>query len=513
MELPIIRVTCLEDRAQVERRGEVELAAGLQKVRVEPVSPLAVDRSLKVELTGATLVDARVVRAFKPRPVGGVPEDASALRRTVRALEQQLEAQAHDVQRLEAKLVLVRQARADFNRGVSEEAGGGKADLARWEGQLKRLWDEEARAEAAILDARRAHEATSRKLAEARVALGRAEEKVEELTTAVELSVEAATAGKASLKVSYLVPCALWRPAYRATLLQGKQGETLALEGDAVVWQRTGEPWRDVELVFSTARPTLGATPPSLVADRLSLREKTETEKQTVEVSLRDEEIQTAGEGGKKAAHEMPGLDDGGEVRVLAAPQRATVPSDGQPHRVHLFVFEAPATSERLCTPERSPLSSLVARFENKGRHPLLAGPVDLVRESGFVGRGEVKFTAPGEVAKLSFGSEDAVRVVRHVTEKQETSKLTGRRTTARTVQLFVSNTGSEPVRLALEERIPVSEIAAVEVMLLNDRTDPKPDKQTKDGILRYELQLEGRAQRDLHFTYEVSASSKVVGL
>ena len=37
MELPIVRVTCLEDRAQVERQGELELAAGLQRVRVEPV--------------------------------------------------------------------------------------------------------------------------------------------------------------------------------------------------------------------------------------------------------------------------------------------------------------------------------------------------------------------------------------------------------------------------------------------------------------------------------------------
>ena len=86
-----------------------------------------------------------------------------------------------------------------------------------------------------------------------------------------------------SLRVTYLVPCAVWRPAYRATLKQVEGGEAVTVECEAVVWQRTEEDWKDVEMAFSTARPTLGASPPRLVEDRLYLRDKTQQEKQVVQ--------------------------------------------------------------------------------------------------------------------------------------------------------------------------------------------------------------------------------------
>jgi len=511
--LPITRVTCLEDRAQVERQGEVALTKGFQRIRIEPVSPLAVDRSLKVELSGATVADAKVVRAYKPVPKGGVREDATALQKETRRLQKELEAHVQDMQRLEARLALVRQARADLTKSITEEAGHGQADPERWGRQLAKLTEERASHEEALRQVKKAHHAAQVRLNEVHAAIAGAQEWVQELVTGIELTIEAPAEVRVPLKVGYLVPCALWRPAYRATHSPGKDGQALRLEADAMVWQRTGEEWKDVSLVFSTARPTLGASPPSLSEDRLNLRDKSEMEKQVVDVSIREEQIQTVGEGGKAQAREMPGLDDGGEVRVLSSPHKATVPSDGQPHRVPLFSFESPATAERLCTPEKSPLSSLVAKFENRGQHPLLAGPVDLVRGGGFVGRGEVKFAAVGEAVKLSFGSEDAVRVVRDVREEVDVSKLTGRRTTQRTVRLFVSNAGGEPVKLSVEERIPVSEIAQVEVKLLADKASPTPKGPSADGILRYELDLSGRDQRELSFVYEVSASSKVAGL
>jgi len=517
LSLPITRVTCLEDRAQVERQGEVSLAPGFQRVRIAPVSPLAVDRSLKVELSGATLADAKVVRTYKPVPKGGLREDASALQKASRAVQKELEAHRQDTQRLETRLALIRQARTDLTKSITEEAGHGLADRERWGRQLAHLSEEGEGTEDALRQVRLAQQTAQEKLSEINAALARVGEWTQELVTAIELSLEAPPEAKspllARLKVGYLVPCALWRPAYRATLTSPKGGEQVGIEADAMVWQRTFEDWKDVALVFSTARPTLCANPPTLSPDWLNLRDKSEAEKQTVDVAVREEQIQTVGEGGRTQAREMPGLDDGGEVRVLSSPHQATVPSDGQPHRVPLFSFTAPVTSERLCTPEKSSLSSLLAKFENPGPHPLLAGPVDLVRGGGFVGRGEVKFSAVGEKVKLSFGSEDAVRVVRVVSDEVEVSRLTGRRVTQRTVRLFVSNAGGEPVKLAVEERLPVSEIAQVEVKPRMDKANPTPQGPSADGILRYELDLSGRERRELRFVYEINASSKVSGL
>jgi len=142
-----------------------------------------------------------------------------------------------------------------------------------------------------------------------------------------------------------------------------------------------------------------------------------------------------------------------------------------------------------------------------------LAGPVDLIRSAGFVGRSQVSFTAPGETLKLSFGSEDGVRVTRVVEEKLDEARLTGRRTTKKTVTLHVSNASTTPRKLLLEERIFVSEVKEVEVQVLQKECDPAPSPVSKDGIARLEVALAANATKKVKFVWEVSAAGKVAGL
>ncbi|MFL5344477.1 MAG: mucoidy inhibitor MuiA family protein [Hyalangium sp.] len=511
--LPVIKVTVLEDRALVERRGEVTLPAGPQRLRVEGLSPLAVDRSLQVSLSGGNIVGARVSRAWKEQPKEGLREHRTELGRRVESLEQAVRVATGDVLRLESRLNVAMAARADVLRSISELTGAGKATPDTWRQQLEAVRAEVGSTEESLRQARKREALTQQRLAEARSALVHGEQPETKLVTSAEVEVNHPSGGAVTVGVAYLVPCAVWRPAYRATLRPTEGGEAVTLECEAVVWQRTEEDWKEVEMAFSTARPTLGATPPRLVEDRLYLRDKTQQEKHTVEVSIREEAIQTTGEGGAKPSADMPGLDDGGEALTLKASHRVTLPSDGSPHRVPLFQFTAPATSELVGTPEHSSLVHRVARFENKGPSVLLAGPVDLVRTSGYVGRAQLSFAGVGERVKLGFGSEDALRIARQVETKLDTNRLTGRKIRTHFVKLFLSNTGSRPEQIAIEERMPVSEVEAVEIELLKDKAKPAPAKVSQDGIIRFELPAPARSQQELAFTYTVSSSSKVAGL
>ncbi|MFF3073337.1 mucoidy inhibitor MuiA family protein [Kitasatospora sp. NPDC057904] len=508
--LPVTAVTCLEDRSQVERTTTVDLVAGVQRLRLGPLTALAVDRTLRAESStpGSRVLDARLVRSWTPRsPQPPGPED-SELRHRLHELDAETRLTDQARTRLEARLALLAQLSADLLREVGEGAGVGEVERARWTRELDRVDAERERHGEELRATRSRLRRLEEERSQALTALDEAEEEPAELVAHLDLTVEAASAGPGTLTVSHLVPCALWRPSYRATLAGG----SLRLESEAVVWQRTGEDWTGARLTFSTARSALATAPPAITEDVLMLRERTTEERRTVEVELREE---TVGTLAPDAA--VPGVDDGGEVRVLPAPAPATVPSDGRAHRVPLGGFDAPASSEYACAPELSPLVTQVVRFRNAAGHPLLAGPVELVRGSGFTGRGELRFTAAGAEAELAFGSSDGYRVVRETEERQATAGLTGRQTTTRKVRLHLSRFSGPEERdeqvVTVRERVPVSEVSAVEVRLRKEECTPAPDAFDAEGIVRWDVPLGPGARRTVTLVYEVSASSKVAGL
>ncbi len=336
------------------------------------------------------------------------------------------------------------------------------------------------------------------------------EQRPAELLGHVELAVRSDVAGQARLRLTHLVPCALWRPAYRAVL----DGDTVTLETDAMVWQGTGEDWSDVALTLSTARSAAANEPPRLVEDRLTLTDRSPAERRTVEVEVREQEIADLGPAPVLG---LPGVDDGGETRVLRSAAPVSVPADGRAHRVPLSSAATPASSEYACSPELSPLVTQVVRFDNSSGHALLAGPVDLVRGSGFSGRGALDFTAPGGPVELAFGSHDDYRVLRYAEESRDTATMTQRTTVTHSVRLHLSRFSAPGARgdqtVVLRERIPVSEVSAVDVRLRKEDCSPLPDTVDDEGIARWDIALPPGGRRTVTLVYEISASGKVSGV
>ncbi|WP_406404127.1 DUF4139 domain-containing protein [Streptomyces sp. NBC_00879] len=511
--LPVTAVTCLEDRAHIERAVVLDLEAGVQRLRLGPVSALAVDRTLHAELTAdhpATVLDVRIVRSWTPRGPLPSTDDDSALRHRVHALEEERLALGQRRDRLHSRIDLLGRLAADLLREIGEGAGSGETERPRWALELDRV-DAERDAygeQLRTVEARLA--AGTAELGEAQRAMHLSEEEPAELVGHIELSVESAVAGPVGLRLSHLTPCALWRPAYRAVL----DGDSLTLETDAMVWQRTGEDWSDVRLTLSTARSALATDPPRLGEDRLTLKDRSAAERRVVDVELREEEIGTLGPAPVLG---LPGVDDGGEARVWRSPAPVSVPRDGRAHRVPLSAFTTAARSEYACSAELSPLVTQVVRFDNLSGHALLAGPVDLVRGSGFSGRGTLDFTALGAPVELAFGSCDDYRVVRDAEESRDSAGITQRTVVTRTVRLHLSRfsaPGEHGERVVvLRERIPVSEVSAVETRLHKDSCSPAPDVVDAEGIARWDVTLPPGGRRTVTLVYELSASAKVTGL
>jgi uncharacterized protein (TIGR02231 family) len=505
LDAPVSAVVLLEDRAQVTRKATVALDAGSHALLIEAVTPLLADRSITARFIGSGRLDeTRVHRQWR---VGAEerPPEAAELERELRRLTRALDDQELHLERGRHQREMVEGAIQLYVDNVNRVMPFSELFEPRWAEDLHTLLQGLQDADAELLGLQREHEALQREHGAAQIHAGQVLRIDHVLAADLWLDVTADAPGEVTLEVEYTVPCALWRPIHRATL----DADTVRVECEAAVWQATGEDWSDVQLRFSTARPTLRAEPPLLHDDLLRVRRKADKK---VAVEVREQAIATTGEGRSEEADGLPGVADGGETRLLDAAVRTTVVADGRMRRIPVLAFDAPAEIDRLCCPERAPLVHLRSRQVNTASQPVLAGPVDLIRNGGYVGRTEVGFVAPAERFALGWGSQDGLRVRREVHEDSETARLTGKKTHTTRVELFLSNLDDRPATFDVQERIPVSEIDKVKVEVDRKKTRPaaSPDD---DGIVTWRVELPPHGTDEIELVYSVIATSKVEGL
>ncbi|MEM6291280.1 MAG: mucoidy inhibitor MuiA family protein [Myxococcota bacterium] len=461
-KLSITTVTVLEDRALVQRVARVRLDAGATTLRVEGVSPVLVDKTLCVALDDPS---ARVMQARVHRQQAATEASQTA---RVQGLMQTVRTRQLAVEQAKADTVVARErveALARIEALALEEVSADLAlgrDVADALEALVSVREQLGEAADAVAQADRAEIRAIRACRDAEETLAEHDAQTRTLQAVLELSVHnAGEAADVEVDVRYVVAGALWRPSHVASLKEGDES-TVHVETRACVWQATGEDWSDVELRVSTERPSLGSSPPQLVTDALSLRPK----RATVDVATRDQSIATTGEGvDPQVRDEMPGVDDGGTALLLTAEGTVSIPSDGRPHHVSLFSFTAPTALQWVCRPER--VAAVLGRTEqtHRGPKPLLAGPVELRRNGGYVGRTSTLFVAPGETFELGWGPLSELRVHRRVTFPEPTRKpLSSWTRKPRVIELKFSNLGPTPRTVALQERVMVSEVEKVEV-------------------------------------------------
>ena len=510
---PIREVTLLEDRARVRRAGRVALEAGHNRLLVRDVAPVLQDVSLRGEVAGggaARMTDLRVRRAVRVRSADR-PEQARELDQRIEQLIERFaelsEERARGEQRYGVLLDILGKAMSE----IPEDAAWGMVNQQLWHDTLEAMFKRARGLVEGVVEQYGTQLdlcEDAERLAAQRRAFDRWDS---ELVAWIELDVDAPAAGEAELRVEYVVPCALWRPLHSARLTAAG---TLQFRSAAAVWQNTGEDWSDVQLLFSTARSSLGTEPPLLGDDLLQAQRKAER----IVVEQREVAVQRAGlgrEGGggvPTTAVELPGVDDGGDIQTLAGRGPSRIASDGRLSMVPIFEFEAPADCRLVTMPELAPKAFLKAILSNASPHPILAGPVELLRESGVVGWTRVLFVAPRERFELSFGHDDAVRVYRASKTETRRDEVDGWNHTQTLVGVCLSNLEDQEKQLEVMERIPVSEIEHVRVRLVEEQCRPMP-KLDKDGFCSWQVTLPPHAQSSLKLGSRVSTAPGVEGL
>ena len=507
-EAPIHQVTLFEDRGRVSRRLTATLSAGQNRLVIPSVSPVMQDVSLRAAvLSGpARVADVSVRRSLRIQRERK-PEAIRAIDDELRSLARRQQEAADDRRRGEGRYGVVADMLSQGASEIPQDVAWGQADPDRWGetfGSLfarsrdlrRRAW-ETYHAQLDLVEA--VQHARQRRAVAAR--------RDDSVVAWVALDLVADEAGEVVVDLEYVVPCALWRPIHSAKL----QGDTLEFTCQAAVWQNTGEDWDGVTLVCSTARSSLGVEPPRLSDDLLTAQKKA----RETTVAAREVAVQTASvDGGPPAesAVELAGVDDGGDIQSLKAEGASTVPADGRPYFLPLFRFTAPAEVSRVLMAELDPKVFLKSVQANTGGRPILAGPVELIRDHGLVGWTSTLFVAPAQRFELGFGPQDDMRVTRDQHRPRErTDPIKKTRLKENRVTLYLSNLGDTPRTVEVTERVPVSEVAEVEVAVVENK--PAGAGPDKNGFVTWSVALGAYDRATVQLRYQLSIAPGVKGL
>lgn len=518
---PVVEVTVLEDRAHVVRRGQIELGAGITRLRVAGVAPVLADKTLcgAIVPAGHKSGEGRErindIRVRRSRLVLGEHKPERS-----RELAHELERLVAEQERLQARVDVARRREATL-AGVGDvtvtdigvDACYGVDEAGTWASALARVADHEAAARSERLQLEFQVEELAEDIKRLKARINATAQTSDTVTAEVVVEVWVGAAGVYGVQVDYVVPGACWRPYHRAQLVELVKGKepVLHFTSEGCVWQNTGEDWQDVQLIFSTERPSLGTEPPQLTTEQLYVQRKSEV----VVVEAREQEVQTTGLGGapKKQSSDLPGIDDGGEVLALRATAKASVPSDGRPYRVPLMAFTSPTALEHVLCAELAEAVILKTTHVNRSQQPILAGPVDLVRGGGYVGRTSLLYIASGENFAIGWGPDGAVRVQRTVTHaKEERAMLSGWVSQINNIELRLSNLGAAERSIQISERVPVSEIDKVKIEVDATATTERarPDA---NGMVKWKVELPGYGRVRLTLAYVVRKHGDVVGI
>jgi uncharacterized protein (TIGR02231 family) len=232
-----------------------------------------------------------------------------------------------------------------------------------------------------------------------------------------------------------------------------------------------------------------------------------------LQVDTREQRVEAVTAGEPQPLDELPGIDDGGDSITLVAPARVDVPSDGRPQRVALTSFESDATLELTTHPELMSGVVTKATLHNAGAGPLLAGPVDMIRDGGLSCRSALLYVGRGERFDLSFGTEPELRVSRTIeVEHEEGGRLSSWTRLLHHIEIRLSNLGPDRREVSIRERVPVSEVEKVKIV-----PDPKgtTNHQTpdEDGFVDWDVTLDPFDTATIALRYRIEKHADVIGL
>jgi len=476
-------VTVFPDAAAVTRLGEAKLPAGQHVVLLRGLPATLDPASIRVEghADGPLAIGSADIRRA---PADTAPSEDNQKR--LRDLRGELSKVRGRIEAIEVQ----KKAVVDFARIAAEAAAkdGKGFDIAQARAAWAAVGEGTAQANEGLQSESTRAADLEAEIRALEAVTGRPRPNAQPLVD-LAIAVEAGRDLAAGFKVTYRVGNARWSPVYDAALDTVANGPVakVSLVRRASVTQRTGEDWSDVELTLSTARVAGGATAPEVQTQALALRDPVVVfdadqarRQRNLAAGARQEAPMSMAAPAPmnevaKAVEQEASASATAFSAAFIAPGRVSASRDGSARVLRLSTHELDAPLLAKVAPALETRAYLSTNLTWGDDVPLLPGEVSLTRDGVFVGKARIGAIAAGDQFELGFGADDRIKVER-VPVRRRDNDPSGWNSTRNQIsdhRTTVTNLHRRPMRISVNDRIPVSENSAITVEALPTNTAP----------------------------------------
>lgn len=507
-------VTVYPDGATVTRIIAIDLPPG-DSTLVAKDFPLGLDTSsIRVEGEGSAKLTIGTIDARTPR---AAPVNLPELDKRIEALNDQRADLQGAIDSANARRKFAQRFAETSPAGLGEK--GEARPIAEWRTAFAAVGEEIASADTAVRDATRKLREIDRQIAQLDVE--RKAKPPSKLEVRMDIAAPAAT--KATLRVTYNVRNARWLPLYDARLDTGAKDRKPQLElvRRAEVTQSTGEDWSNVTLGVSTVRIGRGGSAPelnslvaqypqgpkSLAAGAISDLARPAPVARQIQPQL-SAKIAEAAEPRERADEQQAVAEIGEFQATFKIPGRVSLGAAEGAKSLRIASMSVPADLMVRAAPVMDPTAFLEASFEQTDDTTLLPGKVAIYRDGVFVGRGKLSASAKDDIVRLGFGADDKVRIERAVLKRNEGSAgllVTTSKTDERSFKTTIRNGHDFPIKVAIEDQLPVSESEDIVVEMLPATTPPTASNiRDRRGVLEWSFDAKPGETRDINFAWRI---------
>lgn len=514
-------VTVYNDRAILTRTGTATLKKGANEIVFEGIRDNIDLRSIRVIDPNNSALEVQGItwQRHVSKQLDNVK--ITTLEHQRDALENQISAQNNVITATRKRLAMIGNYLELFNKSIAEcGVLTEERETPRWKESFEILSRQNKELNTQIINAETQIEQLRKKLetVNREIRLQYGEGSAHSSITLI-VSVIAQKEQKLPLSVSYTTHAASWHPQYDVRLNANNNEVEFMYYG--VVTQNTGEKWENVKVKLSTAQPQVHAIPPSIHSVTLSghytegtlkvtERNADEIEKELLAISnnLNAPTVEMGVDAITTAGFSEVTQKGPSETFTLNGTQ--TILSGDQANQVTIFHN----TFNGVILYESAPMIRngvyLKAKFNNATPYPILKGEVSIYRNSGFIGKSNIKYIPVGGEVGFFAGTLDEISSAKQPTMHYTREVGTFNKESEEYVcdRIVYQNTSDQNFKVRVRAQIKVSETDNVKVRVTDNPVEQLPgttpgyvlEKET--GLIYWDIEIAPNSEAQIILTH-----------